>query len=82
MAGFTDQVADGSLRAAPAVTMSAASFLGLGLEQWMYVATILYTILQGSYLVYRWRRSHRKYRRLKRERQQRREYEYQTNNRE
>ena len=26
---------------------------GLGLDEWMYIATILYTVLQGSYLVYR-----------------------------
>jgi len=55
------EIIDGGLRAAPPVTLSAASIMGLGLEEWMYIATILYTILQGSYLVYRWRKSHKKY---------------------
>lgn len=56
--GITD-VIDGSLRAAPPVTVSAANFIGLGLEEWMYVATIAYTVLQGAYLAYRWRTSHK-----------------------
>lgn len=54
------QAADGLLRAAPPVTVSAASFMGLGLEEWMYIATISYTALQGAYLMYRWRHSHKK----------------------
>lgn len=53
------QAADGLLRAAPPVTVSAASFMGLGLEEWMYMATIAYTLLQGSFLIYRWRKSHK-----------------------
>ena len=60
MSDTMTQVVDGGLRVAPPVTVSAASILGLGLEEWMYVATILYTVLQGSYLVYRWRVSHKK----------------------
>jgi len=54
-----NQIVDGGLRVAPPVTVSAASVLGLGLEEWMYIATILYTLLQGSYLAYRWRVSHK-----------------------
>lgn len=59
------QVVDGGLRVAPPVTLSAASIMGLGLDEWMYIATILYTVLQGSYLVYKWRRSHKRYKEKK-----------------
>lgn len=61
MANTATQVVDGGLRVAPPVTVSAASIMGLGLDEWMYIATILYTVLQGSYLVYKWRRSHKRY---------------------
>lgn len=60
MSDTLSQVVDGGLRAAPPVTLSAASFLGMGLEDWMYIFTIIYTIIQGAYLVYRWRHSHNK----------------------
>ena len=57
------QAMDGALRVAPPLTVSAASVFGLGLEDWMYIATIVYTVLQGAYLAYQWRRSHNKQRR-------------------
>lgn len=60
MSNTAQQIVDGGLRAAPPVTVSAASFMGLGLEDWMYIATITYTVLQGSFLVYKWRRAHKK----------------------
>lgn len=53
------QVIDGGLRAAPPVGVSAASFMGMGLDDWMYIFTIAYTVVQGAYLIYKWRRSHR-----------------------
>ena len=59
------QVVDGGLRVAPPVGVSAASFLGLGMEDWMYVATITYTVLQGSFLIYKWRLAHRKHKERK-----------------
>ena len=58
MSNEVTQFVDGALRAAPPITVSAASVFGLGLEDWMYIATIVYTVLQGSYLAYHWRRSH------------------------
>lgn len=57
-----DQVAqavDGGLRAAVPISVSASTFLGLTLESWVYVFTIVYTGLQAAYLVYRWRRETR-----------------------
>lgn len=63
MSNEVTQVVDGALRASPPITVSAASVFGLGLEDWMYIATIVYTVLQGSYLAYHWRRSHKRNRR-------------------
>lgn len=60
MSNEVAQAVDGGLRAAPPITVSAASFLGVSLESWMYIATISYTILQGAYLIYKWRRTHKK----------------------
>lgn len=65
MSNTATQLVDGGLRVAPPVTLSAASIMGLGLDEWMYIATILYTVLQGSYLVYKWRRSHKIYKEKK-----------------
>lgn len=65
MSNTATQLVDGGLRVAPPLTVSAASFMGLGLEEWMYIATISYTVLQGSFLVYKWRQSHRKYKEKK-----------------
>ena len=63
MSNEITQAMDGALRVAPPLTVSAASVFGLGLEDWMYIATIVYTVLQGAYLAYQWRRSHNKQRR-------------------
>lgn len=60
MSSTVSQVVDGGLRSAPPITVSAASFMGLGLDEWMYIATIAYTVLQGAYLLYKWRRTHKK----------------------
>ena len=49
MSNEVTQFVDGALRAAPPITVSAASVFGLGLEDWMYIATIVYTVLQGSW---------------------------------
>ena len=58
MTANVSQALDGGLRVAPPVALSAASFMGLGLDEWMYIATIIYTVLQAAYLVSRWRRVH------------------------
>ena len=51
MSNEVTQVVDGALRASPPITVSAASVFGLEeLEDCMYIATIVYTVLQGSYL--------------------------------
>ena len=63
MSNELTQLVDGALRTAPPITVSAASVFGLGLEDWMYIATIVYTVLQVSYLAYHWRLSHKRNRR-------------------
>ena len=66
MSNEVTQFVDGALRAAPPITVSAASVFSLEeLEDCMYIATIVYTVLQGSYLAYHWRRSHKRNRRKK-----------------
>lgn len=65
MSNTATQVVDGGLRVAPPVGVSAASILGLGLEEWMYIATIGYTVLQGAFLIYKWRHSHKKHKEKK-----------------
>jgi len=57
MSNEITQFVDGSLRVAPPLTVSVASVFGLGLEEWMYISTIVYTVLQGAYLAYQWRRA-------------------------
>lgn len=57
------QAVDGSLRAAVPISVSASTFMGLSLESWVYVFTIVYTGLQAVYLVWRWRRETRRDRR-------------------
>lgn len=59
MSNAVAQVVDGGLRVAPPVAVSASSFLGLEIQEWMYIATIAYTLLQSAYLVYQWRRKHK-----------------------
>jgi len=65
MSNEVTQAIDGVLRAAPPITVSAASVFGLGLEDWMYIATIVYTVLQGSYLAYQWCSTHKRKNRRK-----------------
>lgn len=55
------QAADSALKVSLPVGVSASSFLGLGLDEWVYVVTIIYTVLQGAHLIYKWKRSHNKY---------------------
>lgn len=39
------------IKAAPPVTVAAASFMGLSLQEWVYAATLAYTGLQAYVLV-------------------------------
>lgn len=63
MSSTMAEAVDNGMRVAPPITVSAASFMGMGLEDWMYIATIIYTTLQVILLVYQWKRGHYKHRR-------------------
>lgn len=39
-------------RAAPAVTVSGASLLGFSLNEWVLIATLIYTLLQMGWFIY------------------------------
>lgn len=38
------------------VTVAAISIGGWGVAEWMYLATLLYVVLQGAYLLWKWRK--------------------------
>lgn len=54
------QAIDTGLRASPPITVTAASFLGLPLEQWVYLFTLIYTVVQLGYTVWTWKNEHKK----------------------
>jgi hypothetical protein len=41
------------LKMAPPVTVSTGSILGLSLSEWVLFATLLYTVVQTGWLVYK-----------------------------
>lgn len=43
-----------SLKAAPAAAVVVAESTGLSLEQWVFILTIVYLLLQISFLVWKW----------------------------
>lgn len=50
--GVSDYVA-GGVKTAPAIAVAAADLAGMTLQDWMFVATIIYTVLQTAHLVYK-----------------------------
>lgn len=58
-----DQVADAvtaaAVKASPPLAVVTAAIAGLSLQTWVYVATLAYTVLQISHLVFRWVRDWR-----------------------
>ena len=55
------QAVDTGLRASPPIGVTAASFMGLPLEQWVYLFTLIYTVVQLGYTVWTWRIEHKSY---------------------
>lgn len=45
------QAASEVAKVSPPIAVSAATFFGLTLQEWVYVATLVYTILQIFYLI-------------------------------
>lgn len=44
-------IADAGAKLAPPMVVSGVTFLGLRLEDWVYIATIVYTLMQMHYLM-------------------------------
>lgn len=51
-------VASEAFKAAPPVTVASLSFAGVSLNDLVLVATLIYIVLQASFLLYRWYRIH------------------------
>lgn len=41
-------------KSAPPVTISALSVAGVGLQDWVFILTAGYIVLQGAYLLWKW----------------------------
>lgn len=54
MVSGSRELAEGSAKAVPPVLVSATSFVGVPLEQWVYIITIVYVLLQIAFLCYKW----------------------------
>ncbi len=40
-------------KASPPLAVSASAAVGLTLQDWVLIATLVYTVMQGAYLVYK-----------------------------
>ena len=47
-------------KSAPPIAVLAADTAGLTLEQWVFIATLIYLALQSGYLLWKWVRDIRK----------------------
>jgi len=52
-------------RVAPPMTVTGASLMGLPLSEWVYITTIIYTLLQTGYFI--WKLVHKEKTKLKEE---------------
>ena len=53
---LTEEVNSAAMRISPAVAVTSAAVSGWGVQEWMYAATLIYVILQGLYLLWKWHR--------------------------
>lgn len=49
-----------SLKSAPPVAVSALTLGGVGLQDWVFIVTLAYVVLQGAYLLWKWARDLRR----------------------
>ena len=47
-------LAEHAVKASPPLTVTAAALSGLSLEQWVMIATLVYTVLMTLHLLYKW----------------------------
>ena len=55
-----DQILAAVGKASPAIAVTTASAGGLSLEQWVFVATLVYLVLQTAHLAWKWARDLRR----------------------
>lgn len=58
--GHTGEAFSASAKAMPPVAVSSFTAAGMTLEQWVLVATLIYTVLQAAHLVYKFVRDRRR----------------------
>lgn len=51
----SDMLAAGA-KASPPVAVTALSAFGIGLQDWVFIATLVYIAVQLAHLIWRWRR--------------------------
>lgn len=51
---ITSAVTGAAVKASPPLVVVTAAIAGLSLQTWVYVATLAYTVLQISHLIFRW----------------------------
>lgn len=59
-ANLANEISAAGLKVAPPAILSAVTASGWGVQEWMYAATLAYVVLQGAYLIWKWRREARK----------------------
>lgn len=55
----TDIVSEAAKAAPPVALLVVEKFAGLTLQDWVYIATLVYIALQAGWLLYRWWRAAR-----------------------
>ena len=53
---LTDHVGEyitGAIKTAPPIAVTASAGAGISLQDWVFIVTIVYTVLQAAYLVYK-----------------------------
>ena len=65
MQSVAQEVAAHTTKIAPPAIISATSFMGVGWDNWVYIATLGYIGLQSWFLIYRWWHEHVRNRRDK-----------------
>lgn len=58
-ANLANEIGVAGVKAAPPITIAAASATGWGVQEWMYAATLVYVVAQLGYLLWKWQREWR-----------------------
>lgn len=53
---FSTEIQVAAAKVSPPILVAGASVSGWGPADWMYALTAVYVVLQGAYLLWKWRR--------------------------